>query len=101
VLIQFFVCLALTLAAFWIKDALPPLIGGQPIDRVIDQIFSLAVFFHDPLLAGLYLSAPYLFMLFLDIRSHRDYKRKIVLQKLEGAYLEDVTVEEQKDYLKT
>lgn len=85
VLIQFFVCLALTLVAFWIKDALPSIVGGQPIEK----IFSLAVLFQNPLFAGLYLSAPYLFMLLLDIHSNRNRKREMILQGAEMAYLED------------
>jgi len=99
VLIQFFVCLTLTLAAFWIKDTLPAFIGGQPIDHLIDQIFSLAAFFHNPFLAGLYLSAPYLFMVGLDIRSHKNNKKEKILQEIEAAYLERAVLEREREYL--
>jgi len=99
VLIQFFVCLTLTIAAFWIKDNLPTLIGGQPIENLISQIFSLAAFFHNPFLAGLYLSAPYLFMVGLDVHSHKNSKEKRIIKSIEAACFESVVLERERECL--
>ena len=99
VLIQFFVCLTLTLAAFWIKDNLPAFIGGQSIESLINQIFSLAAFFNNPFLAGLYLLAPYLFMVGLDIHSHKNNKKRKILKKIEAACLENVVFEHERERL--
>lgn len=66
VLIQFFVCLTLTLLVFIVQRSLPTY-GGE----TVKQMLSLTVFFHNPLLAAGYLLAPYIFMLILDIRSSR------------------------------
>jgi hypothetical protein len=54
VLVQFFVCLTLTLIAFLVLDALTAY-GG----RLIDQLLSLAVVFDNPFLAIFYLLIPY------------------------------------------
>lgn len=71
VLIQFFVCLTLTFAAFVIQDALTSY-QGKPIDQTI----RLVVLFHNPFLAVGYLLMPYLLMLMLDIRSRRKHKKR-------------------------
>ena len=66
VLVQFFVCLTLTFVAFAIQDALNTY-WGMPIE----QLFSLAVVFHNPFLAVIYVLIPYILMLTIDIRSRR------------------------------
>jgi len=82
VLVQFFVCLILTFVAFVVQDALTTY--G---DRPIDQLFGLAVSFHNPFLAIVYLSIPYLLMFTLDIRSRKRRKKKEALEKLTPTYL--------------
>ena len=84
VLIQFFVCLALTFSAFVVQDVLFTYGGGS-----IGQIFSLAVLFNNPFLAMGYLSLPYLLMLGLDIHSRRKQRKKKKLENVTAVYLED------------
>ncbi len=67
VLLQFFICLTLTLVAFSIEEVLTDLMGTTPNN----QLRILSIWFQNPLLAGLYLSAPYVLMLYIDIRSRR------------------------------
>jgi hypothetical protein len=67
VLLQFVICLTLTLLAVSIEGVLTQMIGttaGQ-------QAQTLVVWFQNPAIAALYLSAPYAFMLYLDIRSRK------------------------------
>jgi hypothetical protein len=66
VLIQYVVVLILTLLAFFMADILQAVSGIR-----ISQIFEAATFLKNPLLAGIYLSIPYLFMIGLDIRSRK------------------------------
>lgn len=84
VLIQFFVCLALTFSAFVVQDILFTYGSGS-----IGQIFSLAVLFNNPFLAMGYLSLPYLLMLGLDIHSRRKQRKKKKLENVTAVYLED------------
>jgi len=77
VLVQFFVILTLTFLAFVIRDALTIICNCE----TIDQIFGLAVLFHNPFLAVGYLSMPYLLMLILDIHSGTKRKKKEKLEK--------------------
>jgi hypothetical protein len=65
-LIQYAVVLTLTLIAFFMGDILQAAAGIQ-----IDQIYAAAVFLKNPILAGVYLSAPFLFMIGLDVRSKK------------------------------
>lgn len=67
VLLQFVICLTLTLVAFSIEEVLTDLMGTTPNS----QLQILSTWFQNPLLAGLYLSAPYVLMLYTDIRSRR------------------------------
>ena len=69
VLIQFIVCLTLTFAAFLIQDWLAAYAG-----RPIDQLFSLATLFQNPILATGYLLMPYILMISLDIRARKKNK---------------------------
>jgi hypothetical protein len=66
VLIQYAVVLILTLIAFFMADILQAVAGIQ-----IEEIFIAADFLKNPLLAGFYLSIPYLFMIGMDIRSRK------------------------------
>jgi len=69
VLIQFIVCLTLTFAAFLIQDWLAAYAG-----RPIDQLFSLATLFQNPILATGYLLMPYVLMISLDMRARQKNK---------------------------
>ena len=73
VLVQFFLCLTLVLVATLIEDALTIMIERQPIY----QLENLSTWLQNPILAGVYLSVPYLFMLYLDIRSKKKNKDKL------------------------
>lgn len=70
VIIQFLVCLMLTLSTFVIQDMFETY-GGKPIEH----IFSVATLLNNPFLATIYLSAPYIFMLMLDLRSRKTRKK--------------------------
>jgi hypothetical protein len=99
VLVQFFVCLTLTLVAFAVQNVLTTF-GSRPID----QLFSLAASFHNPFLATAYLLIPYLLMLMLDIRSRKRRKGKEPLKKLAGTYSDDAATgnqNAQQDYSPT
>jgi hypothetical protein len=69
VLIQYGVVLALTLIAFFMADILQAIVGIQ-----IDTIYSAAEWLSNPILAAVYLTIPYLFMIGLDLRSRRKLK---------------------------
>ena len=82
VLVQFFVCLILTFAAFVVQDILTTYRDGP-----INQFFSLAVLFHNPFLAVGYLLIPYLLMLMLDIRSRKKHREEEPSEKGTPTYL--------------
>lgn len=63
VLLQFIVCLTVTLAAVWFPDIFSLVVGRE----YVDQVLRLAVWLENPWLAGLYLSIPYLMMLSVDL----------------------------------
>lgn len=67
VLMQFIVCLTLTFTAVWFADIFSLIVGRG----FSEQIYELAFWFENPLLSILYLSAPYLLMLYVDIRERR------------------------------
>jgi len=74
VLVQFFLCLTLVLVATLVEDALKVMM--EPIY----QLGSVLTWLRNPILAGVYLSVPYLFMLYLDIRSRKKSKDEIVVK---------------------
>src|SRR4030042_5937429 len=76
-LIQYAVVLTLTLIAFFMADILQAVAGIQ-----VKQIFETATFLKNPILAGVYLVIPYLFMIGLDIRSRKALKGKKQLEKI-------------------
>jgi len=90
VLLQFFLCLTVTFVAVSVEDILTLMIGTQPAAQL--QTFS--VLFQNPLIAGIYLSAPYVSMLYLDIRSRRKSEKEEP-QETETVILEEVTPTEQ------
>ncbi len=67
VLLQFLICLTLTLVAFCIEAVLTDFMGSTPNN----QLRVLSTWFQNPLVAGLYLSVPYLLMLYIDMHSRR------------------------------
>lgn len=88
VLVQFMVCLSLTLLAFIFQDTLAAH-TAKPLEDLLD----LAFVFQNPVLATGYLSVPYILMLILDInfkrKNHEDEKPKT----LEPTHVEDTYVE--------
>jgi len=85
VIVQFLVCLTLTLSAFIILDLVKDSYGVA-----IDQILSFASLLNNPLLAALYLAAPYILMVGLDVRSrnkHMQEKQRVT--NLTAKYLKD------------
>jgi len=91
VLVQFFVCLALTFLAFMVLDVISNY-GQGPMD----QLLSFAVLFSNPLFAGLYLSMPYVLMLVLDMHSRKSGKKKEELDEVKTAYSDSTVTAEQK-----
>ena len=71
VLVQFFVCLTLTLLAFVLVDLMEIYAGTS-----LTQLLSFAFIFTNPILATLYLALPYIVMIGLDLRSKRMNKAK-------------------------
>jgi hypothetical protein len=95
VLVQFFVCLTLTLAAFIIQDALTAY-----VNMPIDEMFNIVIAFDNPILAAVYLSIPYLLMLAIDVQSRRKRKKNEELETMTTAYLENASAEDRKNELK-
>jgi hypothetical protein len=76
VLIQFLAILTLTFMAIVIRDILTVAHNYE----TIDQVFTLAELFKNPLLAMMYLSMPFLLMLMLDIRFRTKRSTKEILE---------------------
>jgi hypothetical protein len=75
-LVQYAVVLTLTLIAFFMGDILQTIAGIR-----IEQIFEAVAFLKNPIVAGFYLSAPFLFMIVLDIRSRRKLSQEEIVKK--------------------
>ncbi len=71
IFIQYAVVLTLTLIAFFMAGILQAVAGIH-----VKQIFEAATFLKNPILVGVYLAIPYLFMIGLDIRSRKIRTRK-------------------------
>ena len=76
VLIHYIFVLTLTLIAFFIADILQTAAGIQ-----LQDIFTIGGILNNPLLAGIYLSIPYLLMLFIDYRSRIKDKKSPPLKQ--------------------
>ena len=86
ILLQFFLCLTLTFVAVAMEDILIMTIGAAfSFVRA-----SAAMWFQNPAIACLYLSAPYVFMAYLDIRSRRDRRKEEEKEAAEALILERV-----------
>lgn len=83
VLVQFFVCLTLTFLAFALVDVME-IYAGAPLA----QLFNFAFVFTNPIIAGLYLSLPYVLMIGVDVRSRRRNKAKKESDKLMETYVD-------------
>jgi len=90
VLVQFFVCLTLALVAFVIQDSMSVYLSGQS-----QVLLGVAFLLGNPLLAVVYLSVPYLFMVTIDIRARRKAKKDEHMDKITAMYLERSGVAEQ------
>lgn len=90
VLIQFFVCLTLAFIAYEIQDLTTIYASG-----LNHNLSNLSSIFHNPLLAVGYLTAPFIVMLIIDIRSRRKRKKTEELGNITEAYLENATVIEE------
>jgi hypothetical protein len=98
VLLQFFLCLTITFVAVSVEDILTLIIGAEPTA----QVQNMAILFQNPLVAGIYLSAPYLIMLYLDIRERRKSKKRDEnLQETETIRVKEIPPAEQKETLIT
>ncbi|MDH5448682.1 MAG: hypothetical protein OEY24_06185 [Candidatus Bathyarchaeota archaeon] len=93
VLLQFFLCLTVAFVAVSVEDMLTLMIGTEPTT----QMQVLSIWFHNPLVAGLYLSAPYLSMLYLDIQSRRKSEKEEEPQETKAAIEEEIAAAEQKE----
>ncbi len=71
VLIQFFVCLTLTLLTFVLLDAMEIYAGAS-----LSQMLSFSFVFTNPIMAGFYLALPYVVMIGLDVHSRRKSKAR-------------------------
>jgi len=90
VLVQFFVCLTLALVAFVVQDYVSVYLSGQS-----QVLLSVAFLRGNPLLAVVYLSVPYLFMVTIDVRARRKAKKDEHMDKITATYLERTGVAEQ------
>ncbi|MBS7639160.1 hypothetical protein KEJ42_01615 [Candidatus Bathyarchaeota archaeon] len=68
VIVHFIFCLAFTLVSAWIRDIV--LANGS------NPVTTISYLFHNPLIATLYILAPYIIMLTLDIHINRARARK-------------------------
>jgi len=76
-LIQYAVVLTLTLIAFFMADILQTIVGIR-----IDQVLGAATLFENPVVAGFYLSAPFLFMISLDIHSKKKQTQEVAKKEI-------------------
>jgi len=94
VLLQFFLCLTVTFVAVSVEDILTLIMGAEPTA----QVQNMAILFQNPIVAGVYLSAPYLTMLYLDIRERRKGKKKEEnLQESETIHVKETSPVEQEE----
>jgi hypothetical protein len=75
VLVQFFVCLALTLTGFLLLDVLKGY-GFDLSDPAVLFSNPFTLLFTNAIFAGLYLSLPYIFMVAIDVRARKKKKQK-------------------------
>jgi hypothetical protein len=87
VLVQFGVCLTLAVLANVIQSAVTG-IGQGPLD----QIIGLAFLFQNPVIAVVYMSLPYLLMVWFDLRGKRKKDELMNLKMETNDYPEDVFI---------
>jgi hypothetical protein len=88
VLVQFIVCLTLTLLAFVFQDALT-----AHATKPLADLLYLAFLFQNPILAIGYLSMPYILMLILDLNLRRKNHENEKLETIEPTRVQDTYVE--------
>jgi hypothetical protein len=76
-LIQYAVVLTLTLIAFFMADILQTIAGIR-----IEQVLGAATLLENPIVAGFYLSAPFLFMISLDIHSKKKQTQEVAKKEI-------------------
>ena len=89
VLVQFFLCLALTFLSIIMVDVL-----ATYANLSMAQFAGLSLFFNNLVLASLYLAIPYILLIGLDIQSRHDAKQRQNLEILTNTYLENNPIEE-------
>ncbi len=88
VLVQFIVCLTLTLLAFVFQDALT-----AQTTKPLEDLLDLAYVFQNPILAACYLSMPYILMLMLDINFKRKNRETQNPKPIKPIHIQDTSVE--------
>lgn len=88
VLIQFFMCLSLTLISFIVPEALSTYGGAFSV-----HLSRLAIVFHNPFFAVGYLLIPYIAMLMLDERLRKEKKQEKRLDRITEIYLKRASAE--------
>ena len=89
VLVQFFVCLALTFLALITVDILESYGAAS-----LNQLLGLSFLFNNLVAAALYLSLPYILMIALDIRARNRNKKKEDLEMLTETCVENAANEQ-------
>jgi hypothetical protein len=89
VLIQFFLCLAITFLAFIMVDIIESYTSIS-----MGQFLGFSHFFNNLVVASLYLAIPYILMIALDIRSRNMVKQQQNLDLLTETFLENSNTEE-------
>jgi len=88
VIIQFIVCLTLTLSAFVVLDVL----NVYAHFDLAGSLTSYVGWFTNPIFAVFYLSLPYVFMLALDLRARKKHKAENqVITTSMGSYIQEDT----------
>lgn len=82
VLVQFFVCLTLTLLAVVVADATKTYAVIS-----LEQLFNFASLLTNPVMAALYLSLPYVLMIGVDMRARKRNKAKKLSEKFMQTYV--------------
>jgi hypothetical protein len=90
VLVQFFVCLILTLTAFLIQDIINAFWNSP-----FQILHGFVVLLDNPLLAVAYLSLPYVTMLAIDIQAKKRQRTSKQMEEITARYLGQTEEEEQ------
>ncbi|MEM2099589.1 MAG: hypothetical protein QXU99_07640 [Candidatus Bathyarchaeia archaeon] len=86
ILVQFFVCMLLTLISFIILDAIQS--TGGPL---MHQLKGAAFLFNNPIFAVMYLALPYIAMFVIDWQMKKRQKRLKTLEEINQEYIASTT----------